>query len=293
MIHNSHPYALKSVKMCSSISELEAIDEASNGIPMAVLASGANLDCGPARDLLLKFADNPDNAVILTDSQRCVPRPSSMFSNRDKNTTGNNNNRMFNSKNSEEDANGAGGSTLGNTLSLANTNPYSSAAQLLLKWCQAKEAHQEMADVVEIDVLVPHRAPLVGDELNSFLQQEEAARQEKKAQEERKALLREVELARGRLRLGEEDVEENVGGGTGTGNDGGAPDNTKDNNSASNNDKEGKDSSKDIASEVSQGNDKNKGKARSAKPPPKKKSRFDQNLFLKFSKPVHSKSKQY
>ena len=259
------------------MAELEAIDEASNGIPMAVLASGANLDYGPARDLLLKFADNPDNAIIITDSQKCVPRPASMFV--AKNQINNNpfdldsNGAMMKSSSTGEDGNegGPNSSTLGNTLSLANTSRFSSAAQLLMKWCEAKEANQEMADVVEIDVLVPHRSPLVGIELKAFHAEEEAARQEKKAQEERKALLREVELARGRLRLGEEDVDEN----TGTNADGATSNTTsaKQQSSTTNGVQSENNAS---TSAVTNG------------PPPKKKSRFNQNLFLKFSKPVHS-----
>jgi len=264
-----HPYALKSVRICSSIAELEAIDEASNGVPMAVLASGANLDSGPARDLLLKFADNPDNAIILTDSQKSIPRPVSMFSKVvvDSSTS-------LKPTSSEEDANvvGGNGSTLGMTLSLANTNRFSSSSQLLFKWCQAKEAHQEMADVVEIDALVPHRSPLVGNELTSFLAEEEAARLEKKAQEERKALLREVELARGRLRLGEEDADENVQTTANNNSNTSAPSTSTSGSSAHNN---------------SVQNSTNDVNSRSTKAPPKKKSKFNQNLFLKFSKPIH------
>ena len=69
-----HPYALKAFNICSSLSELDAIVEASNGNPTVVLASGASLDSGPARDLLLRWSENQDNAIILTDSSRCVPR---------------------------------------------------------------------------------------------------------------------------------------------------------------------------------------------------------------------------
>ncbi|EED89389.1 cleavage and polyadenylation specificity factor, partial [Thalassiosira pseudonana CCMP1335] len=61
-----HPYALKSVRICSSVAELESVIESSNGNPTAVLASGSSLDHGPARDLLLKWGDNPDNLVLIT-----------------------------------------------------------------------------------------------------------------------------------------------------------------------------------------------------------------------------------
>merc|ERR1719232_508857 len=68
-----HPFSLKSVHILSSLVQLEQIE--SNGLPMTVLASGSSLDHGPARDLFLKWADNPDNAVIFTDYQRsCTPR---------------------------------------------------------------------------------------------------------------------------------------------------------------------------------------------------------------------------
>ena len=45
-----------------------------NGNPSCVLASGAALDHGPARDLLIRWGANPDNLVLLTDSTRCAPR---------------------------------------------------------------------------------------------------------------------------------------------------------------------------------------------------------------------------
>jgi hypothetical protein len=81
----------------------------------------------------------------------------------------------------------------------------STSGQLLLKWCEAKAEKEEMADVVEYDVMVPKRAPLAGAELKAFLKQEEAKRLKEKAAEERRAMLREVELlAKGRLRLKKE-----------------------------------------------------------------------------------------
>ena len=43
-------------------------------IPICVLASGASLDCGPARDLFIRLAENSDYAIILTDSRKCVLR---------------------------------------------------------------------------------------------------------------------------------------------------------------------------------------------------------------------------
>ena len=55
-----------SAGICSTVGELDAIVEASNGNPTVALASGASLDSGPARDLLLRWAENPDNAVMTT-----------------------------------------------------------------------------------------------------------------------------------------------------------------------------------------------------------------------------------
>jgi hypothetical protein len=104
-----------------------------------------------------------------------------------------------------------------------------------------------MDDSVTIDVNVPHRAPLVGPELKVFLANEEAERLKQLKEEEKRAMLREVELAKGQLRLGEEDTM----GPTAT---------------------EGKTSSGTTAVSSSR---------------PRKKSRFDSSLFLKFSKPLH------
>ena len=42
------------------------------------------------------------------------------------------------------------------------------------KWCEAKAAGEEMADVIEVDILVPNRASLAGEELRDFLAAEEA-----------------------------------------------------------------------------------------------------------------------
>eukprot|EP00566_Odontella_aurita_P012043 CAMPEP_0113558094 /NCGR_PEP_ID=MMETSP0015_2-20120614/18159_1 /TAXON_ID=2838 /ORGANISM="Odontella" /LENGTH=491 /DNA_ID=CAMNT_0000459599 /DNA_START=198 /DNA_END=1670 /DNA_ORIENTATION=- /assembly_acc=CAM_ASM_000160 len=66
-----HPYSLRSVTVCSSVAELDAAIEASGGNPTLALASGATLDFGPARDLLVRWGENQDNAVILTNAGRC------------------------------------------------------------------------------------------------------------------------------------------------------------------------------------------------------------------------------
>ena len=99
-----------------------------------------------------------------------------------------------------------------------------------------------MEDVVEVDMLVPHRAALSGQELKEFITQEERALQKRKTEEERRAMLEQVEFAKGQLRLGEEDK---------------------------------KTTTAFLAPTIAVR--------------PKKKSRFDSSLFLKFSKPQHRK----
>ena len=71
-----HPYSLKHVQLCTNVSELETFLEGSQGKnnPTCVLANGMTLDHGPARDLLLKWGDNDNNAIIFTDSAQCWPR---------------------------------------------------------------------------------------------------------------------------------------------------------------------------------------------------------------------------
>lgn len=286
-----HPYALKSVNICSSIAELDAIIEGSNGNPTVVLASGASLDCGPARDLLLKWAENPDNAIVLTDSSRCVPRGNAITMGKDASsasvidvaTTGGGGGGGGGGGVSPAAAAAAAASggpataadeetedetnAVGAALRAADVSTFSASAQLLMKWCEAKASGREMADMVEIDILVPHRAPLAGAELQAFLAEEEASRRAQKAEEERRAMLREVELAKGRLRLGEEDV---TGGSEGPGKVG-----------------EVLSASGSGTGEVVTSSGKGMNGGNEGKPPPKKKSRFDSNLFLKFSKPVH------
>lgn len=285
-----HPFALKSVQMFSTVAELEANclfddddgvgDRVSN--PTCVLASGATLDNGPARDLFLKWGENADNAIIITDSRRCVQRGVVVeqrtkqrdISGQKSLETGSSELRKVNvvggtssedvygigvqvgvSSGEEtpnivqEDEEGSNTINIGTTMSTNRISEYSTSAQLLLKWCEAKAAKEEMADVVECDVMVPKRSPLAGSELKLFLKEEEKKRLKEKAAEERRAMLREVELAKGRLRLSEEDPSTTT--------------------------KATSKSSKISSEESSR---------------PKKKGRFDADLFLKFSKPCHSKS---
>ncbi|KAL7480133.1 hypothetical protein ACHAW6_005845 [Cyclotella cf. meneghiniana] len=153
-----HPYALKSVRICSSVSELEGVIETSNGNPTVVLASGPTLDHGPARDLLLKWGDNPDNLVLITDSTRCVPRGDVWLAHQgDRHEKAIKEERRVlpEEKDTDED-----GKIVGTAISPSDVSSYTTASQLLYQWCLAKAGGEEMADVVAIDVHVPHRAAL-------------------------------------------------------------------------------------------------------------------------------------
>lgn len=258
-----HPYALKNVHICSSLSEMDAIVDASGNNPTVVLASGASLDCGPARDLLLRYAENPDNAVILTDSSRCVLRGNNTTVARYTNITSSSATMMLprdttasgapQQTQQQDDAAGANNEDtdllVGSAIAPSDVSEYSTSAQLLVKWVEAKLDGREMDDEVKVDVNVPHRAPLAGIELKAFLDKEEALKKQKKAAQERQAMLREVELAKSQLRLGEEE--------------------------------EGKSTSAPpkVATKQTVSSQR-----------PKKKSRFDSSLFIKFSKPLHCKS---
>ena len=266
-----NPYRLKNIRICSSIGELESVIEKSNGNPSAVLASGACLDHGPARDLLLKWGDNPDNLVLLTNSSRCVPR-GDVWAQRigeSSRTTG-----VVKEKTVEDATTTGGGGgeaddegkLVGAALAPSDVSSYTAASQLLYKWCMAKASGEEMADEIGVDTYVPHRAQLAGAELKAFLAAEEEERRMKKAEAEKKAMMQEIELARGRLRLGE-DAEGGGGGGGGNAE------------ASSKGDAGGAQSSSTGVSST----------AAVSPTRPKKKSRFNQDLFIKFSKPVHSK----
>ena len=148
---------------------------------------------------------------------------------------------------------------MGAAITEEEASPYTAAYQLLQNWALAKAEDREMDDVLNVDVLIPRRKPLVGNELSAFMEKEEAARVAQRKREEERAMLQEVELAKGRLRLGE-DVAANPSAGTGS--SGSASGTTAESSGAS----------------------------RLAHLPffrSKKKSRFDSSLFLKFSKPLH------
>jgi len=211
-----NPFQLNHVQLCSSARELEEL--MGNGNPTCLIASGLTLEHGPARDMLLQWADNPDNAVIFTDSIGCHQRSYIPVDHPEIDQT----------------------TLVGSAIPEGKASTLTAAGQLLQQWCLSKIEGREMDDVVEVDMLVPHRAALSGQELKEFLAQEERALQRRNAEEEQRAMLEQVELAKGQLRLGEE---------------------------------EKKLSTTKLAPTIA---------AR-----PKKKSRFDSSLFLKFSKPQH------
>jgi cleavage and polyadenylation specificity factor subunit 2 len=301
-----HPYALKSVQLCTSASELEAV--MANGNPTCVLANGAALDHGPARDLLLRWADNDNNAILFTDSSNCHDRPWRRQKQHPTTTTSTTTTMMTTTTThdgggEEDTANVAAPAVTATSSSAASyhhqpaavaiatattvaaaaaaataaateteetqedtqvgtaipedeASEYTTSYQLLRHWCKAKLEDREMEDSVEVDVLVPRRAPLAGPELKLFLEQEEAARLSKRKQEEEQAMLREVELAKGRLRLGEDQQQQQQ--------QSGAP----------------PPASSSVESKSAIAINPKYTRA-------KKKSRFDSSLFLKFSKPLH------
>lgn len=275
-----HPYFLRCVNICSSVQELTSIME-ENQNPTCVLATGLSLDAGPSRDLLLKWADNPDNAIVFTDSSHCYLRRNVQHQRRrhedgdvvmasdvtqaDVPLDGNSQRgpppapdaivnpvaptAAENAAPGEEEEAGDGANLafIGSAVE-GEVSPWTVAGQLLLAWSKAKYEGKEMEDSVLVDVKVPHRAPLSGPELKAFLAREEQERLRQKKEEEEQAMLREVELAKGQLRLGEQDTST-------------APS-----------------TSTALSSDSKTSNR------------PKKKSRFDSSLFLKFSKPLHRKS---
>ena len=301
-----HPLSLKCVRMYTSVSEMEgSIGDVESANPTCVLASGSTMDMGPARDLLLKWGGNPDNLVLLTDSTRCVPRGDVMSRSRRRPSayggggvsgTAAERDKSILMRSSSNEFGGGGGviveaddavvddevanddehsaKFVGPALPLESVSPYTTSSQLLYQWCAAKASNEEMPDEVLVDAYVPHRAPLKGKELAAFLAEEERELRSRKAEMEERAMMREIELARGRLRLGVGDSEEVAV--TGTGGSAGAADGAN----AS--------SLGQMATTTTTTNAAAAGGGASSSSRPKKKSRFDQALFIKFSKPVHS-----
>ena len=262
-----HPYQLRAVHVCTSMRQLEQV--LGNQNPSCVMASGLSLEGGPARDVFLKWAENPDNAIVFTDSSQCFLRSTwygtSVGAQADQLMT--EAHALPTSAQSSSMATGAaatgpipieldpedavehGAAGVGQqTLvgdAVEEVSEWTTAGQLLTAWAQAKLEGKEMEDYVAVDVKVPRRVPLVGAELKAFMASEEEARQLQRKEEEATAMLREIELAKGELRLGEQDAA--------------------------------------VASVI-------EPTASTTGNRPKKKSRFDSNLFLKFSKPLHCES---
>lgn len=272
-----HPYALKSVRLCTSLADFDSI--VANGNPTCVLASGGSLDHGPARDLLLKWADNDNHAILFTDSAYCYERPwrrqrEQTDSNETLDTVQGGNSFIFNDSQSASESKslptGSGAvptipsnvedhgeenqdtEEIGAVIHEVDSSEYTTSYQLLRHWCEAKMQDREMEDSVSIDVLVQRRTPLVGQELKAFMEREETARQAKRKLEEEQAMLREVELAKGRLRLGEDQQNQHH-----------------------------------VGQRLDSAKREDGGVGKYSRP--KKKGRFDSSLFFKFSKPLHRK----
>ena len=169
----NNPFQLSHVQICGSARELE--DLMGNGNPTCLIASGVALEHGPARDMLLQWADNADNAIIFTDSSGCHERS------------------FLPADHPEIDQT----TILGSAIPDGKVSTLTAAGQLLQQWCLSKVEGREMEDVVEVDMLVPHRAALSGQELKEFLTQEERALQKRKTEEQRRAMLEQVEFAKG------------------------------------------------------------------------------------------------
>ena len=327
----------KALRICSTLSQVESLMQQN---PTCIVATGLTLEHGPARNVFLRLADNPDNAIFFTDSSQALPRrrrqqrlpkpegsametvPSmdprndldgkipmttdtaaslATHSDRDgpavvqDDENGNPSQQLPQETTTaaaeEDDEDGVGGDGENPFFALesggASSNsssklvvlhnpqqtasPWNTAAQLLRAWGQAKaQGKEEMDDSIWIDVPVPKRMPLAGAELKSFWATEEEARLQRIQWQRQQAMLREVELAKGQLRLGEDDA-----GGTAT-------------TTTSSGDALGTTSS---SSATTANKGRSPGKTSALTTRPRKKSRFDQSLFLKFSKPLHCKSK--
>lgn len=159
-----------------------------------------------------------------------------------------------------------GGSSNAAIPSSSSMTRWTAAAQLLLAWAQAKYEDREMPDSVTINVPVPVRRALRGAELRSYLDEQERLRQEQLRKEEELAMLREVELAKGQLRLGEQQQQ------------------TSSSQQEASETAPAKSSAGKMAGSAGGGPGVGVGVGSTR---PKKKSRFDSSLFIKFSKPLH------
>jgi Cft2 family RNA processing exonuclease len=295
-----NPFALSCVTVCSTTQEVEELER--QGLPMVVVASGGGggingCDCGPARDWLVRWGEEQDNAIFFTDAQMCSLRSShssngnvlgnagmpgdntkksSSFApnpaqQRDSANNKNSQRNLLLDNNKEDPSAAAGGAegeaVQGSNLPVAlNASDQSAAAQLLRAWCEAKTQHREMADEIAIDVLVPTRRRLEGEELAQFTHEEEEALRKRVAEEERVELLKEVELARGRLHLGEDDLAKQQ---KQQAHDDGAA---------------GGDVGQGTSALVPRRRQSSQGAG--SKQTTRRRKKFDSNLFLKYSKPL-------
>ena len=260
---NNNPFTLPQVTLLTHVDQLTELVSAGKNV--CVVASGLSLDHGPARDLFLQWADNENHAVLFTDSAQCWDRDLSQISTTDNNTTnattttttttsGTSSSTVLPEsvlvvEDAETDA--TANPTGGRLLNRALTSPYTTSYQLLQYWCTAQRQGAEMDDHVEVDVLVPRRAPLMGSELQQFMESEEAARRRQREELEQQQMLQQVELAKGRLRLVEDPHDSTTLGGSNS------------------------------ATATKFHNNPN------LKYMQTKQTRLDSNLFLKFSKPLH------
>lgn len=245
---SGHPFQLRNVFMCSTVREFEQFIE-ENQNPTCVLASGLCLEGGPARDIFFTWASNPDHAVIFTDSSQCYLRKQARS---EVETDASAPHAVVAEPGADVEGRVAKeGKTDGLTSADNAASEWTTAAQLLSAWFQAKVDEREMDDSVRVDLNVPVRSPLVGAELVEFLAREDEKRRELARNEEKIAMLREVEIAKGQLRLEEKEV-------------GGVAIHSAERSGESASSTPG----------ISQ---------------PKKKKRFDSLLFFKYSKPQHRK----
>jgi len=305
-------HLLKTIQFCATTPQVKQLLLQN---PTCILATGPSLEHGAARNMLLELADNPDNAILFTDSshaylrQRQRPQQqqqqqqqkdgtamevdeiqsssdiaataitATTSSAEDKEHKGEGNPAAVaateqvqsepsqvvgQGEDEEEEEEGDGEETddaaaaaAGRTIvSKSQISRWTTAAQLLLAWAKAKRLDQEMDDSIFIDVAVPRRLPLAGAELQEFHHAEAHAKRLQQQQAARQAMLREVELAKGQLRLGEDEEQQ----------------------------QQQQQQQQQLLLQQQKGN---KTAPKVAPSRPRKKSRFDQSLFLKYSKPLY------
>ena len=212
---------------------------------------------GPARDLLRLWGGKEENAVILTDSKVYGARGTGERGESVVEEGGNDNDdddidddKMTDGDEKEKKV---------GSIGLAPTTP-STSAQLLNHWCEAKRNHEDMEDIVKVTISVPTKSQLAGKDLEAFLQREEGKKQLELRKIAEKKVLAEMQSAREMYGLAsaDDDNEEkkSAGGGGVGGAGGGAGGGTA-------------------------------TTAAAAATKTTKSTRFDKDLFIKFSKPNH------